>query len=140
MKKSFKEIVGEVCSQTSNFELSRKRQGFGIQYLDAAEEFLYKLSNADRKKIEAKVKDASERRDPKLLKKLTRNIWEFRINSEGIQYRLLAFWSSDETPRVMLVTHGFVKKSNKVPSHQIQRSEQVRLLYLNQKKSYDHQQ
>lgn len=69
------------------------------------------------------------------LGELTGNIWEFRTKYNGLQYRLLAFWDkTGRTQTLVLSTHGFVKKMDKVPSGEINRAEQLRQLYFDQKK------
>ncbi len=44
--------------------------------------------------------------DPKLFKKLQKDIWEFRTNFGGQQIRLFAFWDKDnETETLVFATH-----------------------------------
>ena len=72
--------------------------------------------------------------DPKLFKKLTDDIWEFRTNYSGLQYRLLAFWDkTDKTDTLVISTHGIVKKVNKVPKVEIDKAMQIRTEYFDQK-------
>lgn len=72
--------------------------------------------------------------DKELFKKLTgTNIWEFRTLYAGICYRLLAFWDTEED-RLIITTHGFVKKTDKTPAKEIDKAEQSRRLYFEQKK------
>jgi len=37
--------------------------------------------------------------DPKLFKKLTDDIWEFRTTYAGLQYRLFVFWDRTGKPK-----------------------------------------
>lgn len=69
-----------------------------------------------------------------LFKKLdgSSDLWEFRTLYSGIQYRLLAFWDA-ETKRMVVATHGFVKKTWKVPSKEIARAEALRKKYYESK-------
>ncbi len=71
--------------------------------------------------------------DPKLFKKLTGEIWEFRTLYQGIQYRLFAFWDkSDKTETLVLSTHGMVKKVSKVPKAEIEKALKIRTEYFDQ--------
>lgn len=72
--------------------------------------------------------------DPKLFKKLTENIWEFRTLFNKTQYRILAFWDKgDEVEALVLATHGFVKKSQKAPKSEIEKAERIRKGYFDEK-------
>ena len=61
------------------------------------------------------------------------DIWEFRTLYGGMSYRLLAFWDTDEEILV-IVTNGFVKKTQKTPLKEIAKAEELRKLYFNSKK------
>ncbi|MBR1463909.1 MAG: type II toxin-antitoxin system RelE/ParE family toxin [Prevotella sp.] len=50
----------------------------------------------------------------------------------GMQYRLLAFWDEQEK-RLVVATHGFVKKTWKVPQKEIARAEALRKKYYESK-------
>ena len=66
---------------------------------------------------------AEQSNDPKLFKKLQKDIWEFRTKFGGVQIRLLAFWDKDkETKTLVFATHGFIKKVDKVPANEIERA------------------
>ena len=65
---------------------------FDVKYWEDAYRFLQKIDEASRLKILENIDKARYALDPKLLKKLTGEIWEFRTKYAGIQYRLLAFW------------------------------------------------
>lgn len=51
---------------------------FEIIFLDDAMEFLDEIDSKARKKIIYNITKASYDNDPKLFKKLTKSIWEFR--------------------------------------------------------------
>jgi len=71
--------------------------------------------------------------DPKLFKKLTDDIWEFRTLYQGIQYRLFTFWDkTDKTETLVLSTHGMVKKVSKVPKSEIDKALKIRDEYLDE--------
>lgn len=74
------------------------------------------------------------RRDPKFFKKLSgTDLWEFRTLYNGIQYRLLAFWDKDGKTYV-ITTHGFVKREQKTPQKEIQRAQEIRKEYFENKR------
>jgi len=60
------------------------------------------------------------------------DLWEFRTLYDGIQYRLLAFWDEQEK-RLVVATHGFVKKTWKIPKKEIVRAEALRKKYYESK-------
>lgn len=108
---------------------------FKITFLDEASEFLRTLARAPREKIYYNIrKVASGQKDSDLFKKLdgSDDIWEFRTLYNGMQYRLLAFWDIEEK-RLVVATHGFVKKTWKVPSKEIARAEALRKKYYESK-------
>jgi len=59
---------------------------FEVVFLDEAMNFLDKLEGKVRKKIIYNIDKASYKNDPKLFKKLTKSIWEFRTVYGGKQY------------------------------------------------------
>ena len=72
--------------------------------------------------------------DKELFKKMgDSDIWEFRTLYGGMSYRLLAFCDTDEEILV-IVTNGFVKKTQKTPLKEIAKAEELRKLYFNSKK------
>lgn len=56
----------------------------------------------------------------------TQDIWEFRIKLGSNIYRVLGFWVGNK----IILTHGFIKKTQKTPSQEIERSESYRKDYL----------
>ena len=57
------------------------------------------------------------------------DIWEFRTLYNGISYRLFSFWDT-ELDTLVIVTHGIVKKTQKTPSKEIAKAEEVRKEYF----------
>ena len=100
-----------------------------------ADAFLDTLRQDIKDKIVYNVdKVANGYMDKDLFKKLDgTDIWEFRTLYKGIQYRLLAFWDTD-AETLVIATHGFVKKTQKTPSKEINKAEAIRKLYFNSKK------
>lgn len=49
-------------------------------------------------------------------------------------YRLFAFWDKTEKSETLVIsTHGIIKKTNKTPSGEIEKAEQLRKLYFEKK-------
>jgi len=77
---------------------------------------------------------AEQTNDPKLFKKLQHDIWEFRTKYAGLQFRLLAFWDkSNNKETLVIATHGFIKKVDKVPANEIDRALRLKDNYFNKK-------
>jgi len=57
----------------------------------------------------------------------TEDIWECRIKLGSNIYRIFAFWDGDK----IILTHGFIKKTQKIPPQEIEKAE-------NYKKDYFH--
>jgi phage-related protein len=107
---------------------------FETRFLEEAEEFISKLDSKTIKKIFYNIDLAEQTNDPKLLKKIQNDIWEFRTVYMGLQIRLLAFWDkSDNRSTLVVATHGFVKKGDKVPKSEIYRAIRLKDNYFNSK-------
>lgn len=105
---------------------------FEIVFLEPAIDFMDSLSLKARKKIYYNLSKSSYTNDPRLFKKLTSEIWEFRTLYEGVQYRLLAFWDrKGRKDALVIATHGFKKKVGKVPKQEIERALKIRAKYYN---------
>lgn len=104
---------------------------YEIIILDEAFEFLKSLDKKHYKKILFNIRRSQYEFNPKLLKKLSSNIWELRTLYSGIQYRLLVFWDKRDAKETLIVaTHGFIKKSAEVPVKEIEKAEKIRNRYL----------
>ena len=104
---------------------------FEVVFLEQAIDFLDSLDLKTREKIYYNVDKAKLRLDPKLFKKLTDEIWEFRTKYSGLQYRLFAFWDrTDKSETFVISTHGIVKKVSKVPKADISKAERIRKEYF----------
>ena len=107
---------------------------FETKILDEADEFFAKLDQKTAQKIIYNIDLAEQTNDPRLFKKLQNDIWEFRTKYAGLQIRLLAFWDkTDNKETLVIATHGFVKKVDKVSSNEIERAERIRDKYFNNK-------
>ncbi|WP_254411823.1 type II toxin-antitoxin system RelE/ParE family toxin [Dyadobacter diqingensis] len=86
------------------------------------------------RKILYNIELAEQTNDPRLFKKLNNDIWEFRTRYGSQQIRLLAFWDkTDGTNTLVLATHGFIKKVDKIPSNEIERATNIRARYFESK-------
>ena len=108
---------------------------FEVLFLEEARQFSRTLAERTSTKILYNIDKARISNDPKLFKKLTPDIWEFRTKYGGLQYRLLAFWDKTENVKTLVIsTHGFVKKVDKVSTAEINKANTLRKLYFAQKK------
>jgi phage-related protein len=106
-------------------------QRFNPIFLEEADEFLEELDVKIKTKILFNIGKAQQLNDPKLFKKLTTEIWEFRTKYENLQYRLFAFWDKrDRQDTLVICTHGMIKKTDKVPPKEIEKAERVRKYYF----------
>ena len=104
---------------------------FKTRFLEEADKFISSLGPKTIKKIFYNIDLAEQTNDPKLFKKLQNDIWEFRIKYAGRQIRLLAFWDkTDNQNTLVIATHGFIKKADKVPANEIDRAVRLRDNYF----------
>ena len=107
---------------------------YEVRFMEPAKDFLDKLDEKSREKILFIVWKSRETNDPELFKKLSGEIWEFRTRFKNKQFRLFAFWDKrDSKVTLVIATHGIVKKTQKKPSKEIERAEQLRRDYLGNK-------
>lgn len=57
-------------------------------------------------------------------------LWEFKTDINNKFIRLMAF-ENNTTPKLIIITHGFLKKKNKLPKKEILKTESIRTDYLN---------
>jgi phage-related protein len=107
---------------------------FDTVFLDEADEFIASLKPKTAKKVFYNIDLAEQTNDPRLFKKLKKEIWEFRTKYEGLQVRLLAFWDkTNKEETLVIATHGFIKKVDKVPESEIDRAVRIREQYFRTK-------
>ncbi|MBO6829896.1 type II toxin-antitoxin system RelE/ParE family toxin [Allomuricauda sp.] len=107
---------------------------FEVVFLEQAIDFLQSLDVKARMKIYYNVDKAKLGLDPKLFKKLTDEIWEFRTLYNGKQYRFFAFWDrTDSTETLVISTHGIVKKVSKAPKAEIEKAMKIKTEFFEQK-------
>ena len=104
---------------------------FETIFLENTEQFLDSLDRKVIVKILYLIDLAEQTNDPKLFKKIHHDIWEFRIQHTGLQIRLLAFWDkSDNKQTLVVATHGFIKKTDKIPIREINKAVLIKRKYL----------
>ena len=109
-------------------------QYFQTRFLEEAEKFIATLEKKAARKLFYNIDLAEQTNDPKLFKKLQKDIWEFRTVYGGNQIRLLAFWDKDiKTNTLVFATNGFIKKVDKVPAKEIERAVNIRNKYFENK-------
>ena len=93
------------------------KPNFDIELLPEAIEFLENLDDKSREKIYYNIKKA-----------------QFRTLYNGKTYRLFSFWDkSDGKETLVVATHGILKKSQKTPSKEIEKAQEIRKQYLEHK-------
>ena len=108
---------------------------FDTIFLEEANEFLEDLDEKPRDKILYNIWKSTQVIDNEIFKKLQDEIWEFRTLHQKTYYRLLAFWDKENEERTLVVvTHGFIKKTGKTPKGEIERAQNLREKYFKSKK------
>jgi hypothetical protein len=111
-------------------------QQFHTEFLSDANHFMEGLDGKTVRKILYNIDLAEKGNNARLFKKLRDGIWEFRIHYFGNQIRFLAFWDkSGGNTALVLATHGFIKKVDRVPGNEIERAINIREKYYNEKNS-----
>ena len=104
---------------------------FETRFLEEADKFIAGFETKTIEKILYNIDLAEQTNDSGIFKKLRGDIWEFRTRHNGIQIRLLAFWDKTErTNTLVIATHGFIKKIDKVPGNEIERAKRIREKYF----------
>ncbi|MHA8092360.1 type II toxin-antitoxin system RelE/ParE family toxin [Aquirufa regiilacus] len=107
---------------------------FETKFLEDVNVFIAELDPKTINKIFYNIDLAEQTNDPQLFKKLQNDIWEFRTKYRSIQIRLLAFWDKSNNKNTLVIaTHGFIKKVDKVPTNEIKRAERIREIYFTNK-------
>ena len=110
------------------------KPSFDIELLPEVIKFLENLDEKAREKIYYNLKKAQLVNDNELFKKLNDFIWEFRTLYNGKAYRLFSFWGKiDGKETLVVATHGILKKTQKTPSKEIKKADEIRKQYLNNK-------
>lgn len=112
-----------------------ERPKYKIIYSEDVDKFLQSVNEKARRKILYNINlVAGGLIDKELFKKLEgTDIWEFRTLFNGICYRILAFWDTEQRA-LIITTHGFVKKTQKTPKSEIDKANEIRKEYFKLKK------
>lgn len=104
---------------------------FKLILLEEAKSFIEKLPLKASDKIYYNIRRiALGERNKELFKKLENTeIWEFRTLYNKTAYRLFAFWDVEEETFV-IATHGIIKKTQKTPSKEIAKAEDIMRRYF----------
>jgi len=131
-----------IWKQLFNFALSNNKKEeleekpvFRLILSVEADSFLQSIPEKAREKVRYNIRRIQKgEQNKELFKKLDgKEIWEFRTLFNKIVYRLFAFWDT-ETETLVIATHGIIKKTQKTPSKEIAKAEEVRKLYFEHKK------
>lgn len=107
---------------------------FEVILLGEIWDLLNELDEKAKEKILYNIEKSKFVNDPELFKKIDDDIWEFRTRYRRLQYRLLSFWDKqDKTETLVVATHGFVKKTDKIPLNQIDKAKEIMKIYFEQK-------
>lgn len=108
---------------------------FRLVLSSEADSFIQSLPDKAREKIYYNIRRVQKgERNIELFKKLEgTEIWEFRTLFNKVAYRLFSFWDT-ETETLVIATHGIVKKTQKTPSKEILKAEEIRRQYFELKK------
>jgi len=64
----------------------------------------------------------------------TEDIWECRVQHSSNTYRILGFFAGHAT---LVLTHGFIKKSQKTPAREIARADNCKKDFLSRRKDHE---
>ena len=108
---------------------------FKLELLEEAKKFLESLTPQARKKILYNIwRVAGGEKNNELFKKLVNSdIWEFRTPVNGTSYRLFAVWDT-ESQTIVWESHGIMKKTQKTPSKEIAKAENIMKQYFENRK------
>lgn len=109
------------------------KERFEVLFLPEAVRFMDEIEDKTREKMYYNIRKAQIQNDSEILKKLNDNIWEFRCCYQNSSFRLFAFWDKTDKGNTLIVaTHGMIKKTQKTPTHEIIKAEQIRKKYFQQ--------
>jgi phage-related protein len=111
---------------------------FEVIFLTEARDFLKTLDEKTQLKVILNIDKSKVKNDNTLLKKLNNEIWEFRTLYNSKQIRIFAFWDKTaEVEKLVLATHGIIKKTGKTPPKEIEKAENIRKRYFELKNRQD---
>ena len=101
-----------------------------------ARDFIDSLDEAAAAKVDAfiqRLRIFGTRMHGKFVEKLTEHIFELRVKHFDRIFRVLFFY---QPGRLIVITSGFLKKSQKTPPAEIARAEELRRLWLQHRNRY----
>lgn len=104
-----------------------------IILLQEAEKFVDTIEPSARKKLFYAIRKTKMRIFGDWFEKLngTKDIYEFRIRDKNRFFRLFAFWdSSGDIETLIVCTNGLIKKTNKTPKQDIEKTEMIKEKYF----------
>jgi phage-related protein len=111
--------------------MSKIKYRFNVRLLPEAISFLEQLSDKTRDKVLYNIWKSRALLDPELFKKVSNEIWEFRTLYADQSIRMLSFWDkANKLVALVIVTHGFVKKTVKLPILELNHAMNLRLKYV----------
>ena len=128
----YKELSSYICSVILLPKESKTK--IKVIFSKEARELLSSIPEKARRKVLYNIdKVANGEMDKELFKKLEHtDIWEFRTLYAGVAYRILAFWDT-EADTLVIAANGFIKKTQKTPSGEISKAEEIRERYFKTK-------
>lgn len=106
---------------------------FKVLFMEQAAKFLDEIEPKASEKILYNIRKSQLITDNELFKKLQDDIWEFRTLYNKTYYCLFAFWDKTErTDTLVIVSHGIVKKTSKVPKQEIDKAIKYKSIYFEQ--------
>jgi phage-related protein len=107
---------------------------FKTEFYPELKDFFRSIERKAVEKIFWNIDLAERTNDPRLFKKISSEIWEFRTKYGNLQYRLLAFWDKTDDQEILVIaTHGIIKKTDKMPLKEIEKANRIRKDYFKQK-------
>ena len=89
------------------------------------------LDEKTQVKVILNIDKAKVSNDNTLFKKLSNEIWEFRTLYNSRQIRIFSFWDkTGAVEKLVLATHGIIKKTGKTSLKEIEKAENIRKLYF----------
>ena len=124
--------IWEIIIFAHSLNHEKMKKIFDVDLLPEAAEFMDNLDEKTREKVYYNIRKSQFIQDNELFKKLNDIIWEFRTLYNSRSYRLFAFWDNTRGQKVLVIaTHGILKKSQKTPSNEIKKAEEIRRNYMN---------
>ena len=105
---------------------------FRLLLTEGTQAFLESLPYDAKEKISYNIRRVlSGEKKNELFKKMENSdgIWEFRTLYRKMAYRLFAFWDTEQNT-LIVATHGIIKKTQKTPSKEIAKAEEIKRKYF----------